>query len=302
MNGEEGKMGKSGKSFAVVAVVTVIALVFAYFAGSNSVEIFGYSAMLACAVLALAINWLVFIPSAIAKADTFYDTTGAITYISVIALASYAAWQALGSLDTRAIVIAAMVAFWCIRLGAFLFIRIHAMGGTDSRFEKIKVNPGRFLVAWTLQALWVILTASAAVAAITSTNPQPVDLFFWVGAVIWLVGMVFETVADAQKSAFKADPANKGKFINTGLWRWSRHPNYFGEITLWTGILVMAVPVLSGLAWLVVISPVFVYLLLTRVSGINLQDEQAKERWGDDPAYQQYRRDTPILFPRPPKG
>lgn len=293
-------MGKSGKSFAVVAVVTIIALVFAYFAGANSVELYGYSAMFVCAVLALVINWVVFIPSALAKADTFYDTTGAITYLSVTALACFAAYNALGSLDTRAIVIAAMVAIWCVRLGSFLFIRIHAMGGTDSRFEKIKVSPPRFLVAWTLQALWVILTASAAVAAITASEPQPIGVFFWTGAAIWVIGIAFETIADAQKSRFKADPANKGKFINTGLWKWSRHPNYFGEITLWTGILVMAIPVLSGLSWLVVISPIFVYLLLTRISGINLQEEQAKERWGDDPSYQEYRKATPALFPKPP--
>lgn len=295
-------MGKSGKSFAVVGVVAIIALVFAYFAGVNSVEIGGYSAMLVCALLALVINWLVFIPSAIARADTYYDTTGAITYLSVTALACYATYTALGSLDMRAIVIAAMVAIWTVRLGSFLFIRIHAMGGSDSRFEKIKQSPPRFLAAWTLQALWVILTSSAAIVAITADNPQPIGIFFWTGAAIWLIGIGWEAVADAQKSRFKANPENSGKFINTGLWKWSRHPNYFGEITLWTGILVMAIPVLSGLSWLAVISPVFVYLLLTRISGINLQNEQASERWGDNPAYQEYRKNTPALFPRPPKG
>lgn len=295
-------MGKSGKSFAVVGVVAIIALVFAYFAGVNSVEIGGYSAMLVCALLALVINWLVFIPSAIAGADTYYDTTGAITYLSVTALACYATYTALGSLDMRAIVIAAMVTIWTVRLGSFLFIRIHAMGGSDSRFEKIKQSPPRFLAAWTLQALWVILTSSAAIVAITADNPQPIGIFFWTGAAIWLIGIGWEAVADAQKSRFKANPENSGKFINTGLWKWSRHPNYFGEITLWTGILVMAIPVLSGLSWLAVISPVFVYLLLTRISGINLQNEQASERWGDNPAYQEYRKNTPALFPRPPKG
>lgn len=295
-------MGKSAKSLIVVAVVTAIALSFTWFAGAGSVHVFGVNAMFACGLLALAINWLVFIPSAIAQADTYYDTIGAVTYLSVLALSCYAAFSALGELDLRAMVIAAMVAFWCIRLGSFLFKRIHAMGGADSRFEKIKVNPARFLVAWTLQALWVILTASAAVAAITSNNPQPLGVFFYVGAAIWVIGMGFEVIADGQKRDFKADPANKGKFIDIGLWRWSRHPNYFGEITLWAGILVMAIPVLSGLAWLVVISPIFVYLLLTRISGVNLQNAQAKERWGDDPAYQAYRKNTPALFPCPPKG
>lgn len=293
---------KSLKSLIVVVVVTVVALAFSGFASANSVELYGYPAMYLCGWLALVINWLAFIPSALAKSDKFYDTTGAITYLTVTGVAVFAAYQSFGSLDPRGIAVAAMVAIWCIRLGTFLFIRIHAAGGSDSRFEKIKTNPARFLTAWTLQALWVILTASAALAIITSTNRVPLDVFFWIGAAIWVFGLTFEAVADAQKSKFKSDPANDGDFINVGLWKWSRHPNYFGEITLWTGIFIIAIPVLTGLAWLVVISPIFVYLLLTRISGINLQEEQAKKRWGDDPAYQKYRRDTPVLFPRPPKG
>lgn len=286
------------KSLLVVAFVTAFALVFAYFAGAGSVEIMGYNALFFCAWIALIVNWLAFLPSAAAKSDKFYDTVGAITYISVIATASAAAWP----LDARGMVIAAMVAVWCVRLGSFLFRRIHAAGGADSRFEKIRVNPARFLVAWTLQALWVILTASAALAAITAGERAPIGIFFWAGAAIWVLGFAFEAIADNQKNAFRNVPENKGKFINVGLWRWSRHPNYFGEITLWTGILVMAVPVLSGLSWLVVISPIFVTLLLTKVSGINLQDAQAKQRWGDDREYQAYRAATPMLIPRPPRG
>ncbi|EAQ30675.1 membrane protein, putative [Erythrobacter sp. NAP1] len=293
-------MSKAIKSFTVVAFVTIFALAFAFFAGANSVQVYDAPTMYWCAWMALVINWLAFIPSAAAQSDKFYDSFGAITYLSVTALACYAAVTTMGSLDTRGIVVAAMVAIWCIRLGTFLFIRIQAKGGSDSRFEKIKKNPPRFLAAWTLQALWVILTASAALAIITNETREPIGIFFWVGAAIWVIGMAFETIADAQKSAFKSKDENDGDFINVGLWRWSRHPNYFGEITLWTGIFVIAIPVLSGMSWLVVISPIFVYLLLTRISGINLQEEQAKERWGDDPEYQEYRRKTPVLFPKPP--
>ena len=289
------------KSIIVVIVVSAFALVFGYYAGSNSVEIGGYSAFLICAVIALAVNWLAYIPSAIAQSDKYYDTIGAITYLTVTGVACWAAYTVVGSLDTRAIVIAAMVAIWCIRLGTFLYIRIHAMGGSDSRFEKIKTKPTRFLAAWTLQALWVILTASAALAAITTTDRAPIGVFFWVGAAIWLIGITFEAVADAQKSKFKSDPDNDGDFINVGLWKWSRHPNYFGEITLWTGILVMAIPVLSGLSWLVVISPIFVFVLLTKISGVNLQMKQGLERWGDDPEYRDYLANTPALIPKPPK-
>lgn len=288
----------AAKSLLIVVLASALGLGFAYLAGTNSIDMGAYSAVFMCAVVAFAVNWLAFIPSALAQKDTYYDTVGALTYLSVIGLAASYAWP----LDTRAIVVAAMVGIWTIRLGSFLFSRIHASGGADQRFEKIKVNPPRFLVAWTLQAVWVIFTASAALVIITSQQTAPLDGIFWAGAAIWVIGFAFEVVADSQKRQFKKDPANKGKFIDTGLWAWSQHPNYFGEFTLWFGILVMAVPLLSGWSWLAVISPIFVYMLLTRVSGVNLLDGIAKERWGDDPAYQAYRKNTPVMFPRPPKG
>ena len=288
----------AGRSLLIVAIATALGLGFAFLTGSGGITIDDYPALFACAVVAFAVNWLAFIPSALAQKDTYYDTVGALTYLSVIGYSTYHATP----LDTRAIVVAVMVGIWTVRLGSFLFMRIHASGGADERFEKIKKNPPRFLVAWTLQAVWVIFTASAALVIITSQYAAPLGLFFWAGAAIWVIGFAFEVIADDQKRRFKKDPANKGKFIKSGLWAWSQHPNYFGEITLWTGILVMAIPLLSGWSWLAVISPIFVYLLLTRISGVNLLDGIGKDRWGDDPAYQQYRKNTPVLFPRPPKG
>ena len=288
----------AGRSLLIVAIATALGLGFAFLTGSGGITIDDYPALLACAVVAFAVNWLAFIPSALAQKDTYYDTVGALTYLSVIGYSTYHS----APLDTRAIVVAVMVGIWTVRLGSFLFTRIHASGGADERFEKIKKNPPRFLVAWTLQAVWVIFTASAALVIITSQDAAPLGLFFWAGAAIWVIGFAFEVIADDQKRRFKKDPANKGKFIKSGLWAWSQHPNYFGEITLWTGILVMAIPLLSGWSWLAVISPIFVYLLLTRISGVNLLDGIGKDRWGDDPAYQQYRKNTPVLFPRPPKG
>lgn len=286
------------RSLAVVALAATMGLGFAALAGGESARLAGYSAVFVCALVAFAVNWLAFIPAALFKSDRFYDTTGALTYLTVIAAACLAAWP----LDTRAAVVAVMVAIWTVRLGSFLFTRIHASGGTDQRFAKIKINPPRFLVAWTLQAVWVIFTASAALIIITAPDPAPLDGFFWAGALLWVIGFAFEVIADEQKRRFKADPANEGHFITSGLWAWSQHPNYFGEITLWLGILVIALPQLSGWSFLAIISPVFVALLLTKVSGINLLDGIAKRRWGDDPAYQAYRKNTPVLFPRPPRA
>lgn len=286
----------TARSLIVVVIAANIGLGFAWLAGSGSVMFAGVPAVFLCACMALAVNWLAFLPAAAFQSDRFYDTTGAITYLTVIATACVAATP----LDLRSMAVAAMVAVWTIRLGSFLLTRIHAAGGTDVRFEKIKVNPPRFLVAWTLQALWVIFTASAALVAITAPEPQPLDVFFWAGSALWATGFAFEVIADEQKRRFKADPANRGRFITSGLWAWSQHPNYFGEITLWTGILVIALPSLEGWSWLAVFSPLFVTLLLTKVSGINLLDAIAKKRWGDDPEWQAYRRATPVLFPKPP--
>ena len=122
------------------------------------------------------------------------------------------------------------------------------------------------------------------------------------GIAIWSVGFVIEVVADRQKSNFKADPSNEGEFIDTGLWAWSRHPNYFGEITLWLGMAVLAVPVLSGWQWVTLVSPLFVTLLLTRVSGIPMLEKRADDRWGSDPDYRRYKEQTPVLIPRPPRS
>ena len=291
-------MGKSLKSLAVVVVASAVALAFAWFAGVNSVEIYGFNAMFVIALVALGVNWLAFIPSAIAEADTYYDTIGAVTYLTTTALAVYAAISASGSLDLRGWVIAAMVALWCIRLGSFLFIRIHAMGGADSRFEKIKTKPARFLVAWTLQALWVILTASAAHAAITVSERVEIGVFFWVGAVIWAIGMFWETVADAQKSKFKADPDNKGDFIDVGLWKWSRHPNYFGDACVWWGIWIASASAGWWVAAWTIAGPIFLTFTLTKWSGAALLESGMKS---SRPGYEEYKARTSAFIPWPPK-
>ena len=113
--------------------------------------------------------------------------------------------------------------------------------------------------------------------------------------------LAVEVISDLQKSAFKRDSANDGRFITSGLWSWSRHPNYFGEIVLWTGIAIMAVPLLRGWSWVALVSPVFITLLLTRVSGIPMLEARAEQRWGEEEAFQTYTANTPVLVLRPPR-
>ena len=248
-----------------------------------------------CGLLAFAINWLAYIPSAIAQTEHYYDLVGGITYITVTIVAVMLSTQ----LDLRSAIVAGMVLVWSLRLATFLFRRI-SRAGKDSRFDTIKTRPVSFLMAWTIQGLWVLLTAAAALAVITGGNREPLGVIGYLGIATWLAGFVIEVVADRQKSDFKADPANKGRFINVGLWAWSRHPNYFGEIVIWTGMAVIALPVLQGWQWATLISPVFVIFLLTKVSGVPLLEQKADERWSGQDDYEEYKRSTPVLVPRPP--
>jgi steroid 5-alpha reductase family enzyme len=145
----------------------------------------------------------------------------------------------------------------------------------------------------------VTFTLAAALAAITTTARKELGLFALIGFLIWIFGFAIEVVADAQKSRFRADPMNKGKFIDTGLWARSRHPNYFGEIVLWIGVAVIALPILRGWQWVTLISPVFVTLLLTRISGVPMLEKRADEKWGGQEDYEAYKERTPVLIPRP---
>ncbi|MGB9358746.1 MAG: DUF1295 domain-containing protein [Acidimicrobiia bacterium] len=284
------------RSVIGIAVAILIGALVAL-AGSDGSTTIGWMPVFAlCALLAYAINWLVFIPSNQKKTEHYFDLTGSATYLAVTVVALLLS----ADLDARAVIAAAMVAIWALRLGSFLFRRVRR-DGRDGRFDEIKVDPLRFFMTWTLQGLWVLLTVAAALAIITSLERKDIGWVAIVGIAIWTAGFVIEVVADRQKSTFKQDPANTGRFITTGLWSWSRHPNYFGEIVLWIGMAIMAVPILSGWRWGVLISPVFVILLLTRVSGIPMLETRAEKRWGDDEEFRAYTRDTSVLIPRPPR-
>ncbi len=280
----------------IVASIVIGALV--ALAGSDGSRMAGPIAVFAlCGLLAYVINWVVFVPSNLAKTEHYFDLTGSVTYLTV----TTAALLLSGDLDARSVIVGLMVWAWALRLGSFLFRRVRR-DGRDGRFDQIKVDPLRFFMTWTLQGLWVLLTLAAALAVITGEERRSLGWIASVGIVVWLAGFAVEVVADRQKSAFKRDPANEGRFISSGLWAWSRHPNYFGEIVLWTGIAIMALPVLSGWRWVALISPVFVTLLLTRVSGIPMLEARAQKRWGSEEEFQAYTEKTPVLVPRPPRS
>lgn len=280
---------------ALIATIIVIAigLGFAWAGSQGSTQLLGAPLYAWIVGLIFLIQWLVFIPAYALQSERFFDLTGSLTYISTTILALLLSPNP----GARSILLAALVVIWAARLGAFLFRRVKK-AGKDDRFDELKPSFIRFLNVWTIQALWVTFTSAAALIAITGANRKPLDAFAIVGLLIWTLGFAIEIVADSQKSRFNANPANKGRFINTGLWSRSRHPNYFGEIVLWIGVTVIAVPVLQGWQWVALISPVFVTLLLTRVSGIPLLERKADRKWGGQKDYEAYKKHTPILIPR----
>ena len=281
------------KKLIFILLAVGLPLGIATLANPTGLALEGWPAITALALGVFVIQWLAFIPARLFKTERFYDLTGSITYIAVTLAAISAATAPSGAQW----LIAIMIFLWAGRLGSFLFRRIHAAGG-DQRFDHIKVSSSRFFVAWTLQGAWVVMTSCAALTAILSVEQTAVGAISVIGAVMWLAGFAIEVIADQQKSRFRADPANTGRFINVGLWAHSRHPNYFGEILLWAGIAVMAIPYLSGTQWMVMLSPLFVYALLTRISGIPTLVRRGEELWGDDPTYQAYVANTPRLLPR----
>jgi steroid 5-alpha reductase family enzyme len=295
---EQEAGSRSARASVVAIVVAVLVGAAVAVAGSQGGAVVGSIPVLAlCLGLAFAVQWLAFVPAFLRQTERFYDLTGSLTYISVTALAVALSPAA----DARSLLLLALVVVWALRLGTYLVRRIHR-AGKDDRFDALKPSFVRFLTAWTLQGLWVGLTLAAALAAITTTARAPLDLVAWLGVAVWAVGFGIEAVADYQKSRFRADPANRGRFIRDGLWAWSRHPNYFGEIVLWVGVAIIAVPVLQGWQWVTLISPVFVYLLLTRVSGVPLLERKADTTWGGQPDYEAYKAATPVLVPRPPRA
>lgn len=283
----------TGKAIMISIIVWVLAIGLGWALSAQAGTVAGINSVALIIGAAFLIQWLVFIPSYVWQTERFFDLTGSLTYIAV-------AVGALMLLDNPAPVqwlVAALVVIWALRLGSFLFMRI-MQDGKDGRFDEIKPNPLRFFNVWNIQGLWVTVTASAALAVLTTSGVVGMSLLTWIGLCVWITGFLIEAVADWQKRRFKADPANKGEFIRQGLWTMSRHPNYFGEILLWTGVALIALPVLQGWQYVSLISPLFVILLLTRVSGVPMLEKRADERWGDRADYQAYKAATPVLVPK----
>ena len=262
----------------------------------NSIELSGVNLVNHLFVICFVIQWIAYIPAFLLKTEKFYDLTGSLTYIGTVLFALYATGS-FQSLQLGNLIVGMAIIVWAARLGSFLFMRIRK-DKKDGRFDSIKTSFSQFFMTWTLQGMWVFICSSAAFISIANPTGVVINSVFIIGLLIFIFGFTVEVIADNQKTAFRSIPENKDQFINEGLWARSRHPNYFGEITLWTGVTVMGISTFEGMNYLAIFSPIFSYLLLVYVSGVRMLEYRGHKKWGHLDEYKNYKKNTPKLIPK----
>lgn len=250
--------------------------------------------LLAVTVL-MFLGWLV---SVHRKNVTIVDSLWGMGFVLIVWLT----WFQVNGFWGRQLLLAGLTTLWGLRLTAYLTWRNFGKG-EDPRYATWRRASGsRFRIislfkVFLLQALFLWVIAIAVQAGQTSGHPAhlgPLDL---IGALVWLAGFTFETVGDFQLAKFKADPSNRGKVMNRGLWRYTRHPNYFGESLVWWGLFIIALSDTRN--WWTIVSPVIITLVLLKMTGIPLTEKILVEK---RPGYRDYIRSTPSFFPWRPKN
>ncbi len=276
--------------------VNLLISIIVFFIATGIAYLTGSYIVLNAVILAFLIQWVAYIPAYTFQTEKFYDLTGTLTYLTVVWF-TYMLSNSAGELKVGNLILALLISIWAVRLGSFLFLRIHK-AGEDKRFRTIKPSASQFFMTWTLQGFWVSICSMCALTAISSEVGVVVNVFFYIGFALFLIGFSIEVIADNQKNTFRSLEENKDKFIATGLWAKSRHPNYFGEIMLWTGIALIALPSLSGTQYLTLISPVFTYILLVHISGVRMLEDMGNKKWGHLEEYKNYKDKTPRIIPK----
>ena len=240
----------------------------------------------------LAIHWLIGIPSIVSQTEKLFDITGSIAVWTMLLLVIFTQTTT----STRALLLATLCAIWTTRLGIFLLLRIQ-IHKVDKRFNDLKKSPIDFFNTWQLSAAWTFITLMCALSAIISPKQVSLNNVDGILICLWIMAFLIESIADMQKFKFKTQ-TQKTPFIQSGLWKYSRHPNYLGEIIMWIAIACMAFPNLENWAHISLISPLFVIVLLTKISGINLLEEANLKKYGHLESYQHYIKTTGKLIPK----
>ncbi len=285
-------MTKQTQNIINVSLTLLAIYLYSFTANNIETEILGFNSFKFLISMAVLIQFLIFVPSFLFQTEKFYDLTGSLTYISVTSIAYFS----LDNPTTIDTILYLYVIVWAGRLGIFLFRRINK-DGKDERFDKAKKKFFWFLQYWMGQAAWVVFTAGASILAILAPVETELGVLAFIGIFLWWSGFLIEVIADNQKRKFRETSDPKTEFISNGLWARSRHPNYFGEITLWVGMAVLSLSSLSGIEYVTaIVSPIFVYLLLIKAEGVPMLERIAEERYGDLPEYQQYKENTPVFM------
>ncbi len=238
------------------------------------------------------IHLLIFLPSYFFQTEKFFDLTGTISYVSSVLFIFFKS-NNIESINLGSLVLSTFIIIWSLRLGTFLFLRIKK-AGKDRRFNEIKKSFSWFFMTFSVSGMWVTICSICALTGIA--NGIIFSITTIIGIIIFIIGFTIEIIADSQKTKFRANDDNKDKFISSGLWKYSRHPNYLGEIILWLGISLISFSSLEGFQYITLISPIFTYLLLVYVSGINFLEKSGKKKWGHLESYKKYLKETPRLF------
>lgn len=243
-------------------------------------------------IAVVGFNIAMFVPAFIYKTDKLTDISYALSFVALILFALFRSTQRWPHL-----ILAMLVLWWAARLGGFLLMRIWKKG-KDKRFDGMRDNVLLFLRFWLLQGASVFVVLLASLLFMQSESPR-INILSVVGAVIFILGLYIESVADLEKWYFTQDKNNKGKWIESGIWARSRHPNYFGEMLVWVGLYAFVVPSLHGNQWFIaLLSPVYIIILLFFVSGIPILEKSADKKWGDNKDYRAYKKRVPLLLPK----
>ena len=240
----------------------------------------------------LILNSTFFLHSYIYRTDIFFDLVGSLSFLSIGVISLLL----IPNIDANQILVFFLLLFWSLRLGPFLFIR-RLGANNDERLEEFFKSPISLYFLWSMNSLWVFFTSLSMIIIFSSPNENEFGLIQWLGLIVWVTGYVIEVISDSQKTKF--NKFNKGKFINIGLWKYIRHPNYLGEIIIWVGIFIISLNYIHSLtSFLSILSPIFVFLLLRFITGVPQLEARGKEKWGHLDEYNSYKEKTGLLFPK----
>ena len=285
-------MANSFKYLLSTIIILSVILFVSFLISLESIRVNDIPIVFIFAISILSLNSVFFIHSYFFKSDIFFDLVGSFSFLSI----GIASLLLLPDIDANQILIFFLLVFWSLRLGPFLFLR-RIGAGNDERLSEYFKSPISLYFLWCMNSLWVFFTSLSMIIIFSSKTTHDFGLLQWLGLIIWVFGYIIEVISDSQKNKF--NKTNKGKFINIGLWKYIRHPNYLGEIIIWFGIFVISLNYIESFSsMLSILSPIFVYILLRYLSGVPQLEKRGDQKWGDLKEYVKYKEKTGIIFPK----